>query len=67
MNNKKLYRSTTDRKVAGVCGGLAEYLGVDATVVRLVFIALLIFGVAPIILLYFIMWIIMPEAPATNA
>lgn len=65
--HKKLYRSLTDRKIAGVCGGLAEYLGVDATVIRLLFIAMLIFGVAPIILLYLVMWIIVPEAPSSNA
>ena len=32
--NKKLYRSVTDKKIAGVCGGLAEYLNVDVTVIR---------------------------------
>lgn len=61
--NKKLYRSTTDRKIAGVCGGLAEYLSVDPLVVRLVFVALLLLGVGPIILLYIIMWLIVPEKP----
>ena len=33
--NKKLYRSTTDKKIAGVCGGVAEYFGIDATLIRL--------------------------------
>lgn len=33
---KKLYKSSTDRKIAGVCGGIAEYLGVDSTLVRIV-------------------------------
>ena len=64
MDKKKLYRSTTDRKIAGVCGGLAEYFGIDSTVIRLIFLALLVFGIAPIILLYVIMWIVMPEPPA---
>jgi len=41
---KKLYRSKTDRRIAGVCGGLAEYLGIDSLVVRLIFLAMLIFG-----------------------
>jgi len=62
--HKKLYRSTTDRRIAGVCGGLAEYLGIDPTVVRLVFIAMLLFGVFPIIFIYLIMWAVVPEAPA---
>ena len=42
METKKLYRSKTDKMISGVCGGLAQYFGVDATVVRLVF-ALLVF------------------------
>ena len=63
---KKLYRSTTDRRIAGVCGGIAEYFGVDSTVVRLLFIAMLIFGVFPIIFMYLIMWAIVPEAPAVG-
>ena len=43
MNNKKLFRSTTNRMVCGVCGGIAEYFGVDPTIVRLAFV-LLCFG-----------------------
>jgi phage shock protein C len=62
-NSKKLYRSRTDRKIAGVCGGIAEYLGVDVIVVRLIFVALLLVGVGPIILLYLIMWLVVPEEP----
>lgn len=38
MENKKLFRSTRDRKLAGVCGGLAEYFNVDSTLVRALFI-----------------------------
>lgn len=64
---KRLYRSVTDRKIAGVCGGLAEYLDIDATVVRIIFIALLLFGIAPIILVYVIMWLLIPEKPVDNA
>ncbi len=65
--HKKLYRSVTDRRIAGVCGGLADYLDVDPVVIRLIFIALLLFGVAPIIVLYIVMWIIVPEEPAKSA
>jgi phage shock protein PspC (stress-responsive transcriptional regulator) len=64
---KKLYRSTTDRRIAGVCGGVAEYLDADSLVIRLIFIALLLFGVAPIILVYLVMWLVVPEAPASEA
>ena len=35
---KKLYKSTTDRKVAGVCGGIAEYLEIDSTLIRLIWV-----------------------------
>ena len=57
---KQLYRSTTDRKVAGVCGGIAEYFDMDPTVVRLIFAAVSIFsGVG--ILAYITAVIIIPE------
>lgn len=57
---KKLYKSRTDRKIAGVCGGLAEYLNIDSTVVRLLAV-LLIFGAGSGLLAYIIAAIIMPE------
>jgi phage shock protein C len=63
MAGKRLLRSTTDRQIAGVCGGLAEYLGVDSTLVRLVWVILTIFPGAFVlgILVYLIAWFIMPE------
>lgn len=61
---KKLYRSVDDRKIAGVCAGLADYLDVDPIVVRLIFLALLLLGVAPIVLIYLAMWLVVPENPA---
>lgn len=62
---KRLMRSATDSKIAGVCGGLAEYLGVDSTVVRLVWVLLVIFPVplVPAVLGYFVAWLVMPQAP----
>ena len=58
---KKLYRSL-DRKLAGVCGGIAEYLEVDPTVVRILYLILTLFTVAfPGILLYIILWIMIPD------
>lgn len=60
MSNQKLYRSETDRMIAGVCGGLAKYFGVDTTLVRLVFLLLLFLGGSGF-LLYVILWIIVPR------
>jgi len=59
---KRLYRSRTDRQIAGVAAGLAEYLGIDPTLVRLGFVLLALAG-GPGLLLYIIMWMIVPEAP----
>jgi phage shock protein C len=61
---QKLYLSRTDRKVAGVCGGFAEYLDVDATLVRLIWVmaALLVgWGVVG----YVIAWLVIPETPVS--
>ncbi len=62
MENKKLYRSRTDRMVAGVAGGLAEYFNIDPTIVRLAFVLLALAG-GPGLIIYVIMWIVVPEAP----
>ena len=59
---KRLYRSNTDKMVAGVCGGLAQYLGVDPTIVRLVMMLLFFTGGAAIPI-YLIMWVITPLEP----
>ena len=59
---KKLYRSKTDKRVSGVCGGVAEYLGIDSTLVRLAFILLSsAFGSG--LMMYILAAIIMPEKP----
>ena len=50
----------TDKYIAGVCGGIAQYLGVDPTVVRVIFIVLALAGVFPGLLAYGIAWLIMP-------
>ncbi len=59
---KKLTRSVLDKKIAGVCGGLAEYLDMDPTLVRLVWVMLAIF-VGWGIIGYIIAWIVLPEQP----
>ena len=58
MENR-LVRSRTDRMVGGVCGGLARYLGVDATLVRLVFVLIAV-APGPGVLVYLVLWIVMP-------
>lgn len=59
--SKHLYRSTADRKIAGVCAGLAEYFNIDPIIVRLIFLILLLPGGAPGFLPYIILWIVVPE------
>ena len=59
---KKLYKSKTDKKLCGVCGGLAEYLGIDSTVVRLILVLAILFaGVG--LLAYIIAALVMPFKP----
>ncbi len=64
VETKKLYRSRSDRMIAGVCAGLGRYLGIDPTVVRLVFVVLALLGVGSGVLLYIIMIPIIPQEPA---
>ncbi len=61
--NKRLYRSRKDRQMAGVCGGVADYLGIDPTLVRLLWVILSIAG-GPGLLLYIILAAVVPEEPA---
>lgn len=57
-----LQRSRDDRIIAGVCGGIAEWLGWDPTLVRLLFVLVSIFSAAfPGILVYLVLWLVMPE------
>ena len=59
---KRLIRSRTNRMIAGVCGGLAEYFDLDVSIIRILFVVLTIFTAAfPGILVYIIMWIVVPE------
>ena len=54
-------RSRTNRRIAGVCGGLGTRFGIDPTLVRIGFVLLGLPGGAPGILLYLILWVVMPE------
>lgn len=59
---KRLFLSNTDKKIAGLCGGLAEYLELDSTVVRLIAVILgIITGVIPFLVAYLIAWMIVPR------
>lgn len=59
---KKLYKSTRDRKIAGVCGGFGEYFGIDPTIVRLILVALML-ACGSGLLAYIIAAVIMQDAP----
>ena len=61
---QKIYRSRTDQKIAGICGGLGEIFNIDSTLVRLgmVFLAV-VTGVFPMLITYIVGWVIIPEGP----
>lgn len=63
MNNKKLYRSRSNRMICGVCGGLGTFLGGDATVVRVLYAVISLLAGAGFLglVLYFILAVIIPE------
>lgn len=59
---KRLYRSIEDRKIAGVVGGLAEYINMDANLLRLITILVcFLTGILPVLVTYLIAWAIIPE------
>ena len=60
--DKKLYRNTNEKMIAGVCSGLAEYLNIDATIVRLIWALVGLTGAG--ILAYLVAALIIPEKPA---
>ena len=57
---KRLYRNGNDRKIAGVCSGIAAYFNIDPTIVRLVWVALALMAGGGIIL-YLVAWFLIPE------
>ena len=60
--NKKLYRSFANKKLSGVCGGIAEYFDLDPTIIRILWVVLTLFSAAfPGILAYIICALIMPQ------
>jgi len=68
MATKKLYRSDTDRIVAGIIGGIGEYTDIDSTVLRLIFVIVLIFSaVVPGLIVYFLALLIIPQRRGEEA
>ena len=62
---KKLCRSTKDRWLAGICGGIAEYFALDPTIIRVLFVLFSVFAGGGI-LAYIILWIIIPQEPEAS-
>lgn len=61
-DSSRLHRSVNDRVVAGVCGGIAQWLGWDISLVRILYVLISLFSAAfPGIIVYLILWVIMPE------
>ena len=58
---KRLYRSSKDKMVAGVCGGLGEYFGIDPVLPRIIFVILLLPGGLPGFVPYVILWLLVPK------
>jgi phage shock protein C len=58
---RRLVRSRDDRWVSGVCGGVADYLGVDANLVRLLVVLGTVLGVGSLLLVYVVAWVLMPQ------
>lgn len=68
MAGTPLHRSRTNKVIAGVCAGLADWLGWDATLVRILYVLISVFSAAfPGIIVYLILWLVMPKAPAVRA
>ncbi|BDC35649.1 PspC domain-containing protein [Candidatus Methanoliparum sp. LAM-1] len=62
--NKRLYRSKKNKIIGGVCGGIAEYLDIDPTVIRIIYVLLTIFTeFLPGIIVYLLLWLIIPNEP----
>lgn len=58
---KKLFRSRINRMLAGVCGGLAEYFNIDPTLMRVITIVLAFTPFVPVIIIYLLLWLLIPE------
>ena len=62
---KRLYKSRTDRKISGVCGGIAEYLNFDSAIIRLIWVLVSVFSAGTIgVVAYIVCAVVLPDAPA---
>ena len=61
MEKKKLYRSNSDKKIFGVLGGLAEYFGIDSTILRIIYVLLSLFVLGSPVIVYLVAALIIPE------
>lgn len=64
MNESRLYRNSSDSFIAGICGGLGNHLNIDPILFRILFVLAFILGGSGL-LIYIILWIVIPEKPAT--
>lgn len=62
MSHRRLTRSSRDRMIAGVCGGLADYFGIDAAIIRILFVVLTLISLGGGgLLVYLALWVILPK------
>jgi phage shock protein C len=61
MKDKKLYKSVSDRKISGVCAGLAEFLGIDVTIIRILWVCFALSGAG--LIAYIVCAFVMPDGP----
>ncbi|MEK6974047.1 MAG: PspC domain-containing protein [Nanoarchaeota archaeon] len=66
MVSKKLYLSNKDKKIAGFCGGIAQYFDIDSTLIRLLYAVLTLASFGFGIIFYLIAWILVPRNPDKN-
>lgn len=63
MNHNKLFRNTSNKMIGGVAAGLADYFQIDVTIVRVLFVLAVFIPVTfPVVFMYIILWIVMPDA-----
>ncbi len=62
-DEKRLYRAQNNRMVGGVCAGLGDYIGIDPTVIRLLFVLGTFLGVGSLVIVYLVMLLLIPEEP----
>jgi phage shock protein C len=61
QTHKRLTRNTDDKMLGGVCSGVADYLGVDVTLVRLLTVVGAIFGLGSLVIAYVVAWLLVPQ------